>query len=173
MKVACELVPVLNINWRNYAKDVLFAGFKKRRILFVYRPCFASWLKKDVYYMSNVLVSPHGLKNDKYYVSSCTGRNNVFLYFVNSTETGSCLYPSRFRPAETWWLDQFSFLGNRARYEFIELDMSTGLDLSIPSSMPLTFPGGQSKNCYRARWLIELGDLSSSVTYRARCFGSV
>ena len=31
-----------------------------------------------------------------------TGRNNVFPYFVNSTETGSCLYPSRFRPAETW-----------------------------------------------------------------------
>ena len=60
-------------------------------------------------------------------------------------------------------MDQFSFLGNRARYEFIELDMSTGLDLSIPSSRPLTFPGGQSKNGYRARWLIELGDLSSSV----------
>ena len=47
--------------------------------------------------------------------------------------------------------DQFSFLGNRARYEFIELDMSTVLDLSIPSSRPLTFPGGQSKNGYRAR----------------------
>ena len=39
--------------------------------------------------------------------------------------------------------DQFSFLSNRARYEFIELDMSTILDLSIPSSRPLTFPGGQ------------------------------
>ena len=61
----------------------------------------------------------------------------------------------------TW--DQFSFLGNRSRYEFIELDMSTVLALSIPSSRPLTFPGGQSKNSYRARWLIELGDLSSSV----------
>ena len=48
-------------------------------------------------------------------------------------------------------LDQFSYLGNRARYEFIELDMSTGLDLSIPSSRPLTFPGGESKNGYRAR----------------------
>ena len=46
--------------------------------------------------------------------------------------------------------------------------MSTGLDMSIPSSRPLTFPGGQSKNGYRARWLIELGDLSSSLTYRAR-----
>ena len=31
-----------------------------------------------------------------------TGRNNLFPYFVNSTETGSCLYPSRFRAAETW-----------------------------------------------------------------------
>ena len=67
-------------------------------------------------------------------------------------------------------LDQFSFLGNRAWYKFIELDMSTGLDLSIPSSRPLTFPGGQSENGYRARWLIELDDLSSSGTYRARFF---
>ena len=32
-----------------------------------------------------------------------------------------------------------------------ELDMSTGLDLLIPSSRPLTFPGGQSKNGYGAR----------------------
>ena len=48
-------------------------------------------------------------------------------------------------------LDQFSFLGYRARYEFIELGMSTGLDLSIPSSRPLTLPGGQSKNGYRGR----------------------
>ena len=40
-----------------------------------------------------------------------------------------------------------------------ELDMSTVLDLSIPSSRPLTFPGGQSKNGYRARWPIELSDL--------------
>ena len=47
--------------------------------------------------------------------------------------------------------DLDSFLGNRARYGFIELDMSTGLDLSIPSSRPLTFPGGQSENGYRAR----------------------
>ena len=71
------------------------------------------------------------------------------------------------KSAVFYWLflgevDQFSFLGNRAPYEFIELDMSTVLDLSIPSSRPLTFPGGQSKNGYRARWLIELGDLSSS-----------
>ena len=50
-----------------------------------------------------------------------------------------------------YFLDQFSFLGNRARYEFIELDMSTGLDLLIPSSRPLTFPGGQSRNGYRAQ----------------------
>ena len=49
-------------------------------------------------------------------------------------------------------LDQFSYLGNRAQYEFVELDMSTGLDLSILSSRPLTFPGGQSKNGYRARF---------------------
>ena len=48
-------------------------------------------------------------------------------------------------------LDQFSYLGNRARYEFIELDMSTGHDMSIPSSRPLTFPGGESKNGYRFR----------------------
>ena len=54
-------------------------------------------------------------------------------------------------------MDQFSFLGNRALYEFIELDMSTVPVLSIPSSRPLTFPGGQSKNGYRARRLIELG----------------
>jgi len=54
-------------------------------------------------------------------------------------------------------VDQFSFLGNRARYEFIELDMSTGLDVSIPISRPLTLPGGQSKNGYQARWLVELG----------------
>ena len=60
-------------------------------------------------------------------------------------------------------MDQFSFLGNRAIYEFIELDMSTVLALSIPSSRPLTFPLGQSKNGYRARRLIELGDLSRSV----------
>ena len=64
--------------------------------------------------------------------------------------------------------DQFSFLGNRARYDFIELDMSTGLDelidLGKPSSIcryrarivedgearTLTFPGGQVE-CYRAR----------------------
>ena len=65
MKVACELVPVLNINRRNYSKDVLFVGFKKRRILCVYRPCFASWLKKHVYYMSNALVSPHGLLKER------------------------------------------------------------------------------------------------------------
>lgn len=45
---------------------VLFVGFKKRRILCVYRPCFASWLKKHFHYMSNALVSPHGLKNDEY-----------------------------------------------------------------------------------------------------------
>ena len=60
-----------------------------------------------------------------------------------------------------WW-DQFSFLGNRARYEFIELDMSTGLDMSIPSSR--LFRGKKVK------MVIEFDDLSSSVTYRARFF---
>ena len=54
-----------------------------------------------------------------------------------------------FTSSECWapfnFSDQFSFLGNRARYEFIELDMS------IPSSRPLAFLGGQSKNGYRAR----------------------
>ena len=46
--------------------------------------------------------------------------------------------------------------------------MSTGLDMSIPSSRPLTFPGEQSKNGYRARWVIELGDLSSIVFQEKR-----
>ena len=54
--------------------------------------------------------------------------------------------------------DQFSFQRNRARYEFIELDMSTNLDLSIPSSRPLTFPGGD-----KVKMIIELDNLSSSV----------
>ena len=39
-----------------------------------------------------------------------TGRKNVFPYFVNSTETWTCLNPSRFRPAETWW-SSFSWTG--------------------------------------------------------------
>ena len=77
----------------------------------------------------------------------------VFIVWINEDYYYYCYY----------YYDQFSFLGNRARDEFIELDMSTVLDLSIPSSRPLTFPGEQSKNSYRARWLIELGDLSSSV----------
>jgi len=65
-------------------------------------------------------------------------------------------------------MDQFSFLGNRAQYEFVELDMSTGLNEQInlgkPSSLcryrarivedgearTPTFPGGQVE-CYRAR----------------------
>ena len=74
--------------------------------------------------------------------------------------------------------DQFSFLGNRARYEFLELDMSTVLDLSIPSSRPLTFPGGQSKDQWISLvfWATELDTtLSSSICqpalicrYRAR-----
>ena len=51
-------------------------------------------------------------------------------------------------------LDQFSFLGNRARYEFIELDISTGLDMSIPSSRRISL----------VFWATELDtSLSSSI----------
>ena len=36
-------------------------------------------------------------------VSACfTGRNNVFPYFVNPSETRSYINPLRFRDAETW-----------------------------------------------------------------------
>ena len=38
----------------------------------------------------NTTLTRAGKKNHK-----PAGRNNVFPYFVNSTETGSCLYPSR------------------------------------------------------------------------------
>ena len=91
-------------------------------------------------------------------------------------------------------MDQFSFLGNRARYEFIELDMSTVLDLSIPSSRRISsvfwatelYTSLSSSICqpasicrYRGRGLslfrgdkvkmvIEVDDLPSSMTYRAR-----
>ena len=44
--------------------------------------------------------------------------------------------------------DQFSFLGNRARYEFIELDMSIGLDLSIPRSDQFSFLGNRARYRY-------------------------
>ena len=67
-----------------------------------------------------------------------------------ATELDTTLPSSICQPASMNKSDQFSFLGNRARYESIELDMSTVLDLSIPSSRPLTFPGEQSKNGYRA-----------------------
>ena len=43
------------------------------------------------------------LSKENLHVMIYTGRNNVFPFFVNSTETWSCLNPSRFRPAETWW----------------------------------------------------------------------
>ena len=44
-------------------------------------------------------------------------------------------------------LDQFSYVGNRARYEFIELDMSTGLDEQIDLGKPYSI-------CrYRARFV--------------------
>ena len=40
-------------------------------------------------------------------------------------------------PPEKWEsLDQFSNVGNRARYGFIELDMSTGLDEQINLGKP-------------------------------------
>ena len=78
--------------------------------------------------------------------------------------------------------DHISYVGNQARYSFIELDMSTGpmnnrprenifiyvdteleASSSVNSRMTLTFlGGGQCKNA------IELDDFSSSVTYRAR-----
>ena len=44
-------------------------------------------------------------------------------------------------------LDQFSFLGNRARYEVIELDMSTGLDKQIELRKP------SSIRVYRSRYI--------------------
>ena len=37
------------------------------------------------------------------HIGGSTRRNNVFPYFANSTETWSCLNPSRFRPAKAWW----------------------------------------------------------------------
>ena len=37
------------------------------------------------------------------HIGGNTGRNNVFPYFANSTETWSSLNPSRFRPAKAWW----------------------------------------------------------------------
>ena len=43
--------------------------------------------------------------------------------------------------------DQFSFLGNRARYDFIELDMSTGLDKQIDLGKP------SSIRVYRSRYI--------------------
>ena len=44
-------------------------------------------------------------------------------------------------------MDQFSFLGNRARYDFIELDMSTGLDKQIELRKP------SSIRVYRSRYI--------------------
>ena len=45
------------------------------------------------------------------------------------------------------FMDQFSFLGNRARYDFIELDMSTGLDKQIELRKP------SSIRVYRSRYI--------------------
>ena len=53
--------------------------------------------------------------------------------------------------------DQFSYVGNRARYEFIELDISTGLDEQINLKKPYSV-------C-RVMWATELGTgLSSSIS---------
>ena len=83
---------------------------------------------------------------------SCCSRNwrswDTRLWCHDNHCSSSCQSTIEWRG--TW--DQFSFLGNRARYEFIKLDMSTVLGLSIPSSRPLTFPGEQSKNSYLARF---------------------
>ena len=76
---------------------------------------------------------------------------NLFMYLIDGIRFSTGKVHGGNWALSNLATDQFSFLGNRARYEFIELDMSTGLDLSIPSSRPLTFPGGQSKNGYRAR----------------------
>ena len=66
------------------------------------------------------------------------------------------------RPRETVLdMDQFSYVGNRARYRFIELDISTGLDEQIDLGKPvLDMPnyGGQpsSVHVYRRRYLDRL-----------------
>ena len=59
---------------------------------------------KAEWYPQKITGSP--IKMANFFFAYCwpyTGRNDVFPCFVNSTETGSCLYPSRFLPAETWW----------------------------------------------------------------------
>ena len=49
-------------------------------------------------------------------------------------------------------LDQFGFLGNRARYDFIELDMSTGLDKQIELRKPSSIRVYRSRYINRPRW---------------------
>ena len=48
--------------------------------------------------------------------------------------------------------DQFSYLGNRARYEFVELDMSTGLDKQIELRKPSSIRVYRSRYIDRPRW---------------------
>ena len=52
------------------------------------------------------------------------------------------------------WLlqDQFSFLGNRARYEFIKLDMSTGLNQQIELRKPSSIGVYRSRYINRPQW---------------------
>ena len=45
-----------------------------------------------------------------------------------------------------------SFLGNRARYDFIELDMSTGLDKQIDLGKPSSIRVYRSRYINRPRW---------------------
>ena len=57
----------------------------------------------------------------------------IYLFFENEDEISV--------------LDQFRYVGNRARYEFFELDMSTGLDEQIDLGKPYSI-------CrYRARFV--------------------
>ena len=48
--------------------------------------------------------------------------------------------------------DQFSYLDNRARYEFIELGMSTGLDKQIELRKPSSIRVYRSRYINRPRW---------------------
>ena len=50
------------------------------------------------------------LLNARNWSMARTEGNNVFPYFINSTETWSFLNPSRFRPAETW-CSSFPWMG--------------------------------------------------------------
>ena len=51
-----------------------------------------------------------------------------------------------------YFSDQFSYLGNRAQYEFIELDMSTGLDKQMELRKPSSIRVYRSRYINRPRW---------------------